>query len=198
MPKIDNQRVRFLSDIELESLLNTLETWACRESVDFITFALLTGFRLGELITLKWESVDFENGYITLADPKGGKTVTIPVSGEALDVLRLRDRLSEYVFPGEDGGRRFDFKGPWLRVCRAAGISDFRFHDLRHNFASKLVSSDVNLATVQVLLSHKDIRTTLKYAHLQPGAAKDAARASGKILTRKPGAEVIDFQEGKK
>ena len=101
MPKLDNHRTEFLLEEELLRLMKTLENWPCRESVAFVKFTLFTGFRRGELFKLTWEDVDFERGMITLREPKGGKTTTIPVNPEALDVLRGLEKRSSYVFPGK-------------------------------------------------------------------------------------------------
>jgi integrase len=119
-----------------------------------------------------------------LREPKGGKTQTIPISSNALKVLKQLEPTSPYVFPGKGGGQRTDFKGPWRRIRQAAGLPEtFRFHGLRHHFASTLVSSGVDLCVVQALLTHKDSRTTQRYSHLKPGALMDAAQRSGDLLT---------------
>ena len=90
------------------------------------------------------------------------------------------------MFPGKDGQQRTDFKGPWQRIRKAAGLPEsFRFHGLRHHFASTLVSAGYDLLVVQKLLTHKDSRTTQRYAHLSPGALKDAALKSGELLQPK-------------
>jgi site-specific recombinase XerD len=104
---------------------------------------------------------------------------------------------SPYVFPGKNRGQRTDFKGPWQRIRKAAGLpGNFRFHGLRHHFASTLVSSGVDLSVVQALLTHKDARTTQRYAHLQPGAMWEAALKSGKLLTPKnAGSKVINLTD---
>jgi integrase len=140
--------------------------------------------RRGELFKLTWDDVDFNRSMITLREPKGGKTQTIPISSQALDVLKGLSPNSSYVFPGKKGEQRTDFKGPWCRIRKAAGLPDnFRFHGLRHHFASTLVSNGVELCVVQALLTHKDSRTTQRYSHLKPGAIMDAAQRSGKLLT---------------
>jgi integrase len=183
MPKLDNHRTEFLREEELLRLMETLESWPCRESVAFVKFSLFTGFRRGEIFKLNWDDVDFERGMVTLREPKGCKTSTIPVNPEALDVLRGLEVRSPYVFPGKDGGQRNDFKGPWKRIRQAAGLPpNFRFHGLRHHFASVLVSAGYDLLVVQKLLTHKDSRTTQRYAHLAPGALKEAAVRSGELL----------------
>lgn len=185
MPRLDNQKTEFLKEDELSRLLETLEKWPCRESATFVKFALFTGLRRGEIFKLTWDDVDFERGLIRLQDPKGGKTQTIPVSNEALQVLKELEVISPCVFPGKDGKQRTNFNGPWQRIRQAAGLSDFRLHGLRHHFASALVSAGYDLLVVQKLLTHKDAKTTQRYAHLAPGALKEAAMKSGELLLPK-------------
>jgi len=182
-PRLDNQKTEFLTEEESDRLMKTLATWPFRESAAFVKFTMFTGLRRSELFKLAWDDVDFNRGMITLQKPKGGKTQTIPVSSRALDVLKSLEPTSTYVFPGKTGGQRTDFKGPWRRIRQAANLPDnFRFHGLRHHFASTLVSNGVDLCVVQALLTHKDSRTTQRYAHLSPGALRDAAQRSGELL----------------
>ncbi len=186
MPKVDNQKTEMLTDDEARRLLETLQSWPCRESAAFIEFAMFTGMRRGELIRLAWNDIDFERGAVTLRNPKGGRTTTVVVSTRALDAIRDLPVTSELVFPGKGGMTRYDFKGPWQRIRKAAGLpEDFRFHGLRHHFASTLVSNGVDMAVVSKMLTHKDLSTTQRYAHLSPGALKEAARISGELLTPK-------------
>ncbi|MGV8074353.1 MAG: tyrosine-type recombinase/integrase [Syntrophobacteraceae bacterium] len=183
IPKLDNRRTEFLTDEETERLVAVLDSWPCAETVAFVKFALFSGLRRGELFKLTWDDVDFERGMITLRSPKGGKTETIPISDEAKEVLQGINMTSMYVFPGRKGEQRTDFKGPWQKIRKAAGLpANFRFHGLRHNFASTLVSNGVDLCVIQGLLTHKDSRTTARYAHLSPGALKQAAQKSGELL----------------
>ena len=195
LPKVDNQKTEYLTDEEASRLLTVLETWPCRESACFVKLAMFTGLRRGEIIKLKWDNVDFERGMVTLVAPKGGKTTTIPLSDEALDVLREVEVKAAHVFPGKDGGERYDFKGPWQRIKKAAELpEDFRLHGLRHHFASTLVSNGVDLAVVRELLTHKDLSMTQRYAHLKPDAVKKAVQQSGKLLQLKPKATIIPLQ----
>lgn len=185
IPKIDNQITEFMTPEQAERLLEVLETWKCMVSGAFVKFAFYTGLRRGELFKLKWADVDMERGMITLRSPKGGKTITLPVSSAALETLKSLDATSEFVFPGKGGKQMEDFKSPWDRIRKAAGLpDDFRFHGLRHNFASQLVSNGVGLEVVKELMTHKDMITTQRYAHLLPGALKDAAEKSSSILTQ--------------
>jgi len=194
MPKLDNQQTEFLTNDQLTRLLEVLEKWPFRDSVAFIKFALFTGLRRGELFKLTWDDIDFERSLVRLRDPKGGKTENIPVSQEALGVLRDLEVTSSYVFPGKDGKQRTNFNGPWSRIRKAAGLPEnFRFHGLRHHFASTLVSAGYDLLVVQKLLTHKDSKTTQRYAHLSPIALKEAALHSGKLLT--PDSESKKFSQ---
>jgi integrase/ribosomal protein L37E len=182
-PKLDNQKTEFLKDDELKRLLKVLDEWPNRESAAFIKFALLTGFRRGELFKLTWENVNLERGVVTLREPKGGKTETIPISSQAVDLLKSLERFSIYVFPGKEGKMRTDFKGPWDRIRKAADLPpDFRLHGLRHHFASTLVSNGEDLYVVGKLLSHKQSTTTQRYAHLADARLRQAAQKSGDIL----------------
>jgi integrase len=196
MPRVDNQVTEFLQDEEIERLLKVLEEWPCKKSSALIKFALFSGFRKGEILRLAWEDVNFEQGMITLREPKGGKTQTVPVSTQALEVLKELEPTSIYVFPGQGGGQKTNFRKPWDKIRRAAGLPDnFRFHGLRHNFASTLVSNGIDLLVVQKLLTHKDAKTTARYAHLAPGTIRDAALKSGELLTPKPQVTVIEIAE---
>jgi integrase len=192
MPKIDNQITEFLRNEELNRLFKVLEGWPCQESSALIKFALFSGLRKGEILRLTWDEVNFEQEVITLRDPKGGKSQTIPISHQALTVLKGLARTSTYVFPGQGGGQKTDFRRPWYKIRKAASLPDnFRFHGLRHHFASTLVSNGVDLLVVQKLLTHKDAKTTQRYAHLAPGALKEAAIRSGELLKPKSGNDNI-------
>jgi integrase len=195
MPHVDNQVTEYMSDEELSRLLEVLDNWPFDDSAHFIKFALFSGFRRGELFKLRWSDVDFDHGMITPPEPKGKKTVTVPVSQQALDVLRGLNRTSEYCFPGKNGQQRTDFKGPWLKIRKAAELPEnYRFHGIRHHFASTLISNGVDLAVVGKLLSHKQAQTTMRYAHLQPGALQAAAVKSGELLQPKRKADVIELK----
>lgn len=200
MPHIDNKRTPQLGEAQLVALWDTLDTWPNQLQSGFIKLALLTGVRRSTLFTLKWGDVDFERGMITLLVShrrKGTETLKKMVAPAVMEVLRnLPQTGSPYVFPGKSGQQRTDFKGPWLRVRKAAGLpEDFRFHDLRHNFASYHASNGTDLQVIQQLMNHRDYRTTLKYAHLSESVVNRAAIRSGELLTPKPKSNVIHMGE---
>jgi len=198
-PKLDNQITEFLSDEELARLLTVLSAWHNKMSACFVRFAMFSGIRRGEMFKLTWDDVDLGQKTITLRDPKGAVTQTLPISEEALQVLKEvpREFDTPYVFYGKEGKQRTDFKGPWLRIRQAAGLPPgFRFHGLRHNFASTLVSNGVPLYTVQKLLCHKDATTTQRYAHLADSTLRDAVNVSGRLLAPKDNVVKLEVKNG--
>ena len=139
-----------------------------------VLVSLNTGMRRGELFDLKWSAVNFDTKTVTVAGAttKTSDTRHIPMNKETIGVLETWKKhkgKSPYVFPGQDGGRFEDVKSAWLKLLERAQIDGFRWHDMRHDFASRLVMAGVPLNTVRDLLGHADIKMTLRYAHLAPG-----------------------------
>ncbi|MGV8887713.1 MAG: phage integrase [Pseudomonas sp.] len=139
-----------------------------------VIISLNTGVRRGELFDLKWPSVNFTTKTITIIGDttKTIETRHIPMNQESLATLKAwKEQSNEigYVFPGQGGERMDDVKSAWLRLLERAQIIGFRWHDMRHDFASRLVMAGVPLNTVRDLLGHSDIKMTLRYAHLAPG-----------------------------
>ncbi|OQR35196.1 integrase [Pseudomonas sp. T] len=139
-----------------------------------VLLSLNTGLRRGELFSLKWHDVNLQAKNLTVAG-EGTKTTEtrhIPLNSEAQSTLekwrKQHPRKSGYVFPGQDGERMTDVKTAWVELLKNAGVKDFRWHDMRHDFASRLVMAGVPLNTVRDLLGHSDIKMTLRYAHLAP------------------------------
>jgi integrase len=192
-PRLDNRITEFLTEAETMRLIETLETWPCKQSADFVRIALYTGIRKSEIRKLLWQDVDLDRKFITLRAPKGGVTMGIPVSDEAVAVFRNIERTSQYVIPGPDGQMKKTFRDPWYKIRKAAGLPvHYRLHGLRHNFASQLVSNGVDLYTVSKLLTHKDVRTSERYAHLSNERLRQAAQISGQLLNpQQPAKKVI-------
>lgn len=139
-----------------------------------VVVSLNTGMRRGELFDLRWSAVNFDTKTITVAGAttKTSDTRHIPMNKETVGVLeawKKQVNKSPYVFPGQGGGRFEDVKSAWLKLLERAQIDGFRWHDMRHDFASRLVMAGVPLNTVRDLLGHADIKMTLRYAHLAPG-----------------------------
>ena len=128
---------------------------------------------------LKWDYIDFQAGVIRLPRSKSGKSREIPMNSVLQRVLRSipRTTLSPYVFEGTDPAK-------WLRrVCQAARVNNFRWHDTRHTFASRLVMAGVPIRHVAELMGHSEIQTTMRYAHLAPGHLVDAVERLARIQT---------------
>lgn len=138
-----------------------------------------TGIRRGEAFGLEWADVDFDLKQITVrgATSKKNRTRHVPLNGEALDSLKRWHKQAGHtrlVFTGRDGERVDNVRKSWAGVLKAANIFAFRWHDMRHSFASWLVMRGVDLNTVRELLGHGDIKMTLRYAHLAPEHKADA------------------------
>lgn len=139
-----------------------------------VLLSLNTGMRRGELFNLRWHHANMQAKTLTVAGEgaKTSETRHIPLNAEALATLQgWNDQASGgtgYIFPGEDDKPMTDVKTAWLELLKNAGIVGFRWHDMRHDFASRLVMAGVPLNTVRDLLGHADIKMTLRYAHLAP------------------------------
>jgi integrase len=195
-PKLDNKMTEFLSSDEMGRLLRVLAEWPCRETAAFVLIGLFTGLRKGEIRKLRWEHVDLQRKTLTIVDPKGKETTTIPINDQAVAVLADIPVSSEYVLPGPDGNMKRTFRDPWYRIREAAQLPrHIRFHGLRHNHASWLVSSGVDLYTVSKLLCHKDVKTSTRYSHLSDEALRRAANVAGDVLSKGGFGTIIPFKK---
>lgn len=139
-----------------------------------VLLAINTGMRRGEIFDLTWENIDIANRMITVPGwaAKSSQTRHIPMNEEVLITLsNLRQSFGGngiLVFENPFGERFGQIKTAWGNLLKRAQISDFRWHDLRHHFASRLAMSGVDLNTIRELLGHSDYKMTLRYAHLAP------------------------------
>ncbi|MDH5670250.1 MAG: site-specific integrase, partial [Nitrospira sp.] len=169
---------RWLRDDEEERLFHASPPWL----QDIMTFALHTGMRQGEILALQWSDVDFYRGTLVVMTSKNRERRTIPLNHVVYDLLSRKR-----VAGGKDGqvfntGCGNDLKARYLvrtftKVRNQAGLTDFRFHDLRHTFASRLVQKGIDLYRVQLLLGHKTGIMTQRYAHHCPESLRDGVRA---------------------
>lgn len=149
-----------------------------------VLVAMNTGLRRGELFGLAWSDVSLPSAVLTVTagNAKSRKARHVPLNGEAADVLRRWKEQSDgagLVFPGVSGGKLTNVNKSWAGLVADSNLADFRFHDLRHDFASKLVMAGVDLNTVRELLGHADIGMTLRYSHLSPDRLADAVAKLG-------------------
>src|SRR5262249_22130301 len=169
------ERVRELAEDEAERL----EAATRDDYLPFFAFARASGLRLRECVTLRWSEVDWNARQIRKPG-KGGRLETVSISSAIRELLwPLRGHHPEFVFTyvaqrtrdGRVKGERHPLtyhgvKIAWRRLRKRAGVSGFRFHDLRHDFASKLLRETGNLKLVQRALNHADLKTTSRYAHV--------------------------------
>lgn len=144
--------------------------------------SLNTGVRWGTLVSLRWRNVDLAHGtlYIDADSTKAEAAQTLPLNSSAMDVLKKwREEAPDaapaaLVFPAPMGGMFYNVNKAWYRLLADSGLGHLRWHDLRHTFASQLVIAGIPLNTVRELLGHKNIKTTLRYAHLAPQGLRAA------------------------
>lgn len=168
-----NRRLRYLSKEESQTLIDACST----HLRGIVITALNTGMRKEEILSLEWvRHIDLRHGFILLDKTKNGERREIPINKVLRETLQslIRRIDSPYVFIDCYGRRFKDVKRSFASACRQARIKDFRFHDLRHTFASQLLMAGVDLTTVKELLGHKTITMTLRYAHLAPSHKTNA------------------------
>lgn len=169
----DNQITNVLSRDDEEFLLANSAPHIQR----VVVCALETGMRLGEILGLQWDQVDLSRRLIRVTKTKTGRSREIDITDRLLGVLKQarRQGISGHVFRGLDNLPILSVKEGYKNALKRAGLEDknYRFHDLRHTFATRLVEAGADLITVQELLGHSTILTTQRYAH--PSA--DARRA---------------------
>ena len=168
-----NKRERYLSIEELKCLGTVLACVEADQSVgSFAVLALrlliLTGARLTEILTLKWQHVDLQRGLIFLPDSKTGKK-QLRLSSAVVEVLEKAPRVTgnPHVIIGHlEGSHLVNLQKPWRHVRTLAELPDVRIHDLRHTFASMAAASGASLPMIGKLLGHTQAQTTERYAHL--------------------------------
>lgn len=177
-------RLRYLEHDEAVRLLD-----ACRQSRNqllwaIVTVALNTGMRRGEILGLQWERVDLARGVFLLEQTKNGRRREVPMNQAAYDALASLPERAEFgpVFHGKNGEAWGTIATAFANALRRAKITDFRFHDLRHTFASWLVMDGATLQEVKELLGHQTISMTLRYAHLAPGRLRNAVSRLDKVF----------------
>ena len=173
--KENNERDRWLSKDEETIILDNCPEWLR----DILVFDLNTGLRQDELLSLEWSRVNLLRKTILITNTKNDKPKTVPLNKIALDVINRRSKVrsikNNFVFFNRNGKKisvnnlRISFNN----VMRKAGIKDFRFHDLRHTFATRLAQAGVDLYKISKLLGHKDIKMTQRYAHHCPDSLRD-------------------------
>ena len=192
-PTVRNLVTEDLNPEQLLNLLKAIDKDLHPQAGTMMKLALFTGMRRGEMFKLKWKHVDFERAFINIKDPKGGQDQTIPLNSSARNLLESHPQTqSPFVFPGRNGNQRVNISKPINRIKANAGLpAHFRpLHGLRHVFASMLASSgQVDMYTLQKLLTHKGPAMTQRYAHLRDETLKRASGVAAEIIEEVVGAE---------
>jgi integrase len=182
----EQKRERWLSDEELRRLCAVLDEHPNKRASNAVRLQLLTGARLGEVLTSRKEDFDLHRGIWTKPShqTKQKRTEHLPLSAQALILVTLiietSDAGSPFLFPGNKPGQPLrEIKKFWSAVMRKAGIANYRRHDNRHTYASHLVSSGLSLEIVGRLLGHTTTTTTKRYAHLADDPLRAAANRFG-------------------
>jgi len=190
--KVDNCTTEDLTPGQLKNFLKAISESTDIEAANIMRMALYTGMRRGELFKLKWADVDFDRGFITIQNPKGGVSQKIPLNDQARAVLKNHPETADHVFVRGDGKPFTDIRRRVNPIKEAAGIgADFRaLHGLRHVYASMLASSgEVDMYTLQKLLTHKSPLMTQRYAHLRDETLRKASTLAGNIIEQAAKAE---------
>lgn len=174
----EEKRARYLSERELRALVVALDAHPDQQATNVFRLLLLTGARLGEVLSATRSQFDLEAGIWIKpsAHTKQKKEHRVPLSGAAVELL---EGITVWTFPNPSS-----LRNSWLRICKAAGIEGLRIHDLRHSYASMLVNSGLSLPVIGAMLGHTTPGTTARYAHLADNPLRDAAERVGALVTK--------------
>jgi integrase len=200
----EHKRERYLSEDEIIRLTEDLDAEPNQMSANIIRLILLTGSRKGEVLSARWQDFEGEVWAKPAFLTKQNKISRIPLSQEAVDILqKMKTKIvpekklatftdnrivstDQYLFYNtQTKTHQKDIKRFWLEVCKKAKIKDATIHDLRHTFASILVSNGIGLEVIGKLVGHSNIRTTQRYAHLANSSLKQVtSMLAGKIMKK--------------
>jgi integrase len=182
-----------------------------KRAANAIRLLLLTGARRGEVLNAEWSHIDFERGVWTKpsAHTKQKREEHVPLSPPALELLKgIRDEsketqatLGRFIFPGDAPDKPLQhIKKAWASICAKAKLEEARLHDLRHTYASHLVSSGLSLPLVGRLLGHTQAATTQRYAHVADDPLREATGRMGALYDalrrpERPAGEVVPFEK---
>jgi integrase len=194
----ETKRERFLSPAEIKRVSEVLcemeaERIEMPAAIAAVRLLMMTGCRLNEIMTLKWEYVRLRSGFVRLPDSKTGAK-DVQLGQPAIDILANIPRIENnpWVLTGKiNGGRLTDLQPFWQRVRARAGLCDVRIHDLRHTFASVAAEAGMSLPMIGKLLGHSTPQSTARYAHLAAGTVRHAADSvAASIASRMVGTEL--------
>ena len=171
--KLNPTKMQYLSKDEISTLLDASPDYFS----PLIITALNTGLRVGNILNLKWNDINFKLNIIELVENKGKKHMRIPMNEKLIKCLNGVEKTSDYVFINPHTGEpwnRTTFGKLWRKVREKANLNDFKFHGLRHTVGSILASEGVSIPTIKALLAHSDVTTTMRYIHVAPKELQNA------------------------
>ena len=202
--RIENERERFLTPEEIGRLAKALDAAKDQRAAGIIRLCMLTGARSGEVRQARFEQFNLDLGSWSkpAATTKQRKIHRIPISGDVAAIVRQRALLvprgNPWLFPGDTPGQPVkDIRRFWIGIQTEAKLPDVRIHDLRHTFASLLVSGGASLEMIGKLLGHTQMQTTQRYAHLMDSPLRDGVNAVANIFRPRPQL-VHDADQGQK
>ncbi len=196
--KVKNERDRWLTHAEESKLLDCCVLHPTRKDnksealywlQEIVAFALNTGMRQDEILSLEWPNADLFRKTILVVKSKNGEKRTIPMNQKVFELLKEKAKANksngEYVFASEAGTKilRRNLMRAFYNATERAKIEDFRFHDLRHTFATRLAQAGIDLYMISKLLGHKDIKMTQRYSHHCPDSLRSGVEVLDKIIT---------------
>ena len=203
----EKKRKRYLSAAEIGRLLEALDGLDDQQSANIVRLLMLTGARRGEALSARWDQFKGHKWVKPGATTKQKTDHEVPLSAPALLLIeRIRENaekkmaktkqpISDYLFPGHAGvDHQTDVKRSWAAAIKAAKLPGVRLHDLRHTYASVLVSAGQSLPVIGALLGHSQPNTTARYSHLMDDPLKRAADTAGAILSGKPMANLMSMK----
>jgi len=163
-------RVRYLSDDERQSLFVACDKSRNQILLVIVTLAISSGMRFSEIMNLRWPDIDFDRSVLYLHKTKNNERRAVPLFGPASVALKERSKVrrigSDLVFPNHKGDAPANIRSAWNHAVSAAGLEDFRFHDLRHSAASYLAMNGASPSEIAAVLGHKTLQMVKRYAHL--------------------------------
>jgi integrase len=184
-PKATPGRTRFLSDDERTALLDASDASEWEHLGLLARLALSTGARLGELMALEWERIDIKGKAARIATSKNDQPRTLPLVPAVVERLEkmVRPIKGGLLFPSpRDSDKPYEMRKPWNAAVKAAGLVDFRFHDLRHSCASFLAASGASIIEIADVLGHRQLAMAYRYSHLN---ASHKAALVTRVLSEK-------------
>jgi len=183
---------RYLMPDEIEKIFKACETYNLRgknynkETFLFVLIALSTGARYSEIINLQWNNIDFRNRQFYFINTKNGENRGVPMSNDVYKRLKeyqkVRNIKSNYLFTTKDGSKLIDMRVRFYKVLEVAGITDLRFHDLRHTVASHIAMNGGSLLDIAQVTGHKTMQMVKRYSHLTKKHTAELLESTTQIM----------------